>query len=276
MSQIHPVSLRWDSSKQGEKSKIAVMALNRPEQANAFNGEILEQIISCLEEVAQNPDCRAFVLKGEGKHFSGGADLKWMQDSIKLAYEENYAEAKKMTVMFEALHRLPVPTIAVVKGAAFGGAVGLIACCDFAICAEGAKLCLSEVKMGILPAVILPYLGKKMLPGPLKRLALTAKVFGASEARDYGLIDLICSEQSLDKLVKDELSLLLQGGPMAHKSLKNLFQILSESNFKQSDTTAKSIAKARQGSEAQAGFEAFFAKKKASWVDELAEDWKLN
>ena len=276
MGQIHPVSLRWNSTKQGKNEQVAVMALNRPEQANAFNGEMLDHIINCLDEVAKNPSCRVLLVKGEGKHFSGGADLKWMQNSINLGYEENYAEAKKMASMFEALYRLPIPTIAVVKGAAFGGAVGLIACCDFAICSENAKLCLSEVKMGILPAVILPYLGRKMLPGALKRLGLTAKVFGAAEACDCGLIDLVCSEEDLEQNVKDELNRLLQGGPMAHRSLKSLFQILSESNFKQSDTTATSIAKARQGDEAQDGFAAFFAKKKASWVDELAEDWKLN
>lgn len=276
MSQVHPVSLRWDSLKQNKNAKIAVMALNRPQQANAFNGEMLERIIICLDEVSNNPDCRALIVKGEGKHFSGGADLNWMQNSIKLGYEENFAEARKMAAMFEALYRLPIPTIAIVQGAAFGGAVGLIACCDFSICTDTAKLCLSEAKMGILPAVIMPYLGKKMQPGALKRLSMTARVFAPLEAKEYGLVEVVCPEDKLEQCVQSELSLLLQGGPLAHRSLKNLFQILSEANFKQSDTTATSIAKARQSDEAQAGFKAFFAKKKAGWVDQLAEGWKLN
>ena len=276
MSQEDPVSLKWDSLTNNQEAKIATLSLNRPNQANAFNVSMIEKISSCIHEVANEAQCRALLIKGEGKHFSGGADLKWMQNSINLGYEENFAEARKMSAMFEALHQLPIPSIAIVKGAAFGGAVGLIACCDYAICADNAKLCLSEVKMGILPAVILPYLGKKMLPGPLKRLALTAKVFSASEACDYGLVDLVCKEQDLEQEIKGEVDRLLNGGPMAHRALKELFKILSEANFNQSDTTATSIAKARQGLEAQAGFEAFFNKRKADWVDELPEGWKLN
>ncbi|NRA44726.1 MAG: enoyl-CoA hydratase/isomerase family protein [Oligoflexales bacterium] len=276
MNHDKSVSLRWDSLKHNKNSKLAVVSLNRPEQANAFNGDMLDEITNCLQEVAQNPDCRVLLVKGEGKHFSGGADLRWMQDSINLGYEENFAEARKMSAMFEALYRLPIPSIAIVKGAAFGGAVGLIACCDFAICAEDAKLSLSEVKIGILPAVIMPYLGKKMTPGALKRLGLTAGIFNGPEARQYGLVDVVCKKDDLQQQTKDEVNKLLMGGPMAHKSFKNLFQILSESHFKQSDTTATSIAKARQGNEAQSGFEAFFKKTKADWVDELPEDWNLN
>ena len=170
-------------------NSIAILGLAREDSANAFNAEMMQEIVSNLDIVQKAENVRALVVHGKGKHFSAGADLGWMKKSAELSYDDNISDANNLTAMFEKLHNLPIPTVAVVCGAAFGGAVGLAACCDIVLCEKNSKICLSEVKLGLLPAVIFPYLAKRILPGQLKRLSLSARIFRGDEALLFGFAD---------------------------------------------------------------------------------------
>lgn len=254
---------------------IAVLSLSRPEAANSFNDAVISELVESLAKVQAEKRCRALILRGKGKHFSAGADLAWMRAAQVLSYDANVADAKQLTRLFEALSELRVPTVALVTGSAFGGAVGLTACCDVAIAADSAKFCLSEVRLGLMPAVILPYLARKMQPGQLRRLALSGRVFTAAEALAFGLVQKVAPATKLNEAVHEELEQLLQGGPEAQSALKALFQRVTKDSFAQGPHTAEGIAKLRTGEEGQAGLAAFFAKTLAPWVERLAPDWRV-
>ena len=160
---------------------IAVLRLARPQAANAFNEEMMLEISAHLKAVREQTGCRALILHGQGKHFSAGADLNWMKSAAEQSPADNRAGSETLSRMFAALAELPLPTIAVATGAAYGGAVGLIACCDYTIALEKARFCLSEVRLGLIPAVILPHLKRRMRPAALRRLSLSASVFDAAE-----------------------------------------------------------------------------------------------
>jgi methylglutaconyl-CoA hydratase len=245
--------------------RIARLELNRPEQANAFSSQMMEEITKHALDVAQATDVRALVMSGHGKHFSAGADLNWMQASAKLSYEENVTDATQLRSMFESIANLPIPKIAAVRGATYGGAVGLVACCDFAIATESARFCLSEAKLGLLPAVIAPYLLRKMSPGHLRRLALTSRVFDAKEAKEAGLIEVIATGE-LDDAVKTELNSLLACGPEAQRAIHKLLNHLRDHAARQGDETVAAISKARTSPEGQSGLASFFTKTNAPWV----------
>ncbi len=254
-------------------ASVAVVTLNRPEAANAFSGDMIEQLTKAFKAVGKQPDCRALILRGRGKNFSAGADLKWMQQAAALDYRANFGEARVLSQMFDTLYELPLPTIAVTHGAVFGGAVGLTACCDISIALDGTKFCLSEVKLGLLPAVILPYLGRRMQVGALRRYSLTGRVFTADEAKTAGLVDTVCKPRDLQSVLREELNLLLAAGPQAQRELKALHRDLMTHQLQQMERTAATIAKARTGDEGQAGLKAFFAQQTPPWTMTLPKDW---
>lgn len=255
--------------------KVAVLTLDRSEAANAFNDVMMRECVVHLRTVAEAQDVRALILRGRGKHFSAGADLAWMKASAQLSFKANVQDAGTLTELFETLVAMPMPTIAVVTGSAFGGAVGLTACCDYAIATETAKFALSEVKLGLAPAVIMPYLARKLRAGALRRLALTGKVFDAREAREAGLVERVVTEADLVSTVRDELSLLLQGAPQAQTAAKALLTRVAADGNRQGPHTAETIAALRTGPSGQAGLGAFFAKKPPPWVLTLAPDWRF-
>jgi methylglutaconyl-CoA hydratase len=190
-----------------------------------------------------------------------------MKTSAKLSYDENIKDAAKLLEMFEALSNLPIPKIALVRGAAYGGAVGIIACCDYAIAAQDAKFCLSEVKLGLLPAVIAPYLLRKMRAGMLKRFALSGMVFSAGDAFDAGLVEIVTD--SPDQKLTEELNLLLACSPTAQAAINQLFSALRENAYNQSQRTVEAIAKARTSKDGQDGLSCFFSKTEPPWLREL-------
>lgn len=271
-----PVS--WKSLPIGDKDQnatIGVLLLDRPEAANAFSGEILASITRILADAAKDETLRCLIVSGRGKHFSAGADLSWMQASALLSHDENLGDAAKLTDMFEALANFPRPTIAVVRGAAYGGAVGLAACCDIVIATGNARFCLSEARLGLLPAVIMPYLARRMLPGHLRQAALTSRVINAVEAQASGLVDVVADLEKLDDAVRNQLTMLLQTGPQAQSAIKSLLGEVRRQSFAQGDYTAEAIAYARTGSEGQAGLKAFFAKTPPPWHLDLSENFNL-
>ena len=260
----------------GQEGKIAWLTLNRPETANAFDASMLKDLSDVFRLLETEESCRALVIRGEGKHFSGGADLNWMKASAGLSHEENLREARKMSEMFERLYRLPFPTTALIHGAAYGGATGLTACCDIAIADKKARFCLSEVRLGILPAVILPYLSLKMRYSSLQRLSMTARPFSGKDARKAGLVEICCDQSEFSEVLKEELNGILGAGPLALKRLKSLQQSVSSRLMECQTLACETIADVRSGAEASEGFSAFFAKKSPSWVSKVETLAELN
>lgn len=255
-------------------ASVVTVGLNRPEVANAFNDKMLVELQNAFEQIAQRENCRAVLIYGKGKHFSAGADLNWMRDSAKLSYDENVADANRLTSMFESLVRLPMPSIAAVGGAAFGGAVGLVAACDIVIAKADAKLCLSEVKVGLIPAVIAPYVARRLPYGAIRRFGLSGQVISAETALDLGLVDRIVDDkQDFVRMVREEINALLSAGPAAQRNFKALISKLQNSGFAQSNITAEAIAATRISVEGQAGLASFFEKKLAPWVLKLDDHW---
>ncbi len=252
------------------KHVIAKISLHRPHAANALNAETIELFIAALDKVIARQDCRLLTVTGSGKHFCAGADLAWMKAAKDLSYADNLQDAKKLSLLFSKLASLPMPTIACVHGSVFGGACGLVAACDYAVASEDSVFCLSEIKLGLIPAVIYPYLAKKMQVGDLSRLALSGQLFSALEAKDVGLIQVHCAEQNLENTLHKEVNALLAAAPLAQKAFKSLQTSLATLDAqKKQEFCAQTIAQLRTGEEAQKGFSAFFAKQKPEWVCEL-------
>ena len=247
----------------------AVLTLARPDQANAFSAIMMDEIIQHCADLKTKSDLRALIITGEGKHFSAGADLDWMKSSAQLTFEENVRDAARLTGMFEALIAVNAPKIAAIKGAVYGGAVGLVACCDFAVADTNAKFCLSEAKLGLLPAVISPYLARKMNPGQLRRAALTARVMKAAEAKEYGLVEVVTDDLKASLLA--EINAILGCAPHAQMAINKLFDHLRANSLRQCDETLQAIAAARTGSEGQAGLKSFFDKTSQPWIRTVAE-----
>lgn len=255
--------------------RIAKLLLSRPNHANAFSPQMMDEITAHVATLKAQTDVRVLVVSGAGKHFSAGADLAWMQASAKLSLAENLKDAERLRSMFEALATLGIPKIAAIRGAVYGGAVGLVACCDFAVAHPSAKFCLSEAKLGLLPAVIAPYLLRKIKIGQLRRLALSGIVFSGIDAKEFGLIEVISGPQEgpssddLELAVNTEVNSLLACGPEAQKAILQLLEELRSKGNPQADETIHAISKARTGAEGQAGLGSFFSKTPPPWTRSL-------
>lgn len=177
---------------------FATLWLSREDKNNAFNAQMIRELIVALDQLAEDASLRFVLLRGRGRHFSAGADLAWMQQSAQLDFNTNLDDARELGELMYALHRLKAPTTAVVQGAAFGGALGLISCCDMAIGAEDAQLCLSEVRIGLAPAVISPFVVKAIGERAARRYALTAERFSGVRARELGLLAEVYPASELD------------------------------------------------------------------------------
>jgi len=265
-----------DAAEREHPHEIAVLTLARPESANALSVTMLEELARAAALVERRDSVRAVVIHGEGKHFSAGADLAWMKESAALDFMANVADAERLLHAFEAIATLSVPTLAVVHGAAYGGAVGLVAACDFAIALDSARFCLSEIKLGLIPAVITPYLARRIPHGELRRLALGARIFDGQEAREVHLVQRVVSADQRDQCIREELGALLQGARGAQSSFKRLLDTVVSENYAQGGYTARAIAAARTGAEGQAGLAAFFAKQPAPWTTQLPPNWTID
>ncbi|MDW7549874.1 enoyl-CoA hydratase/isomerase family protein [Pseudoalteromonas sp. McH1-7] len=252
------------------KNKVAILELSRPEKHNAFNAEVIAELIKNID-YASGLDVRALIFKTEGKHFSAGADLAWMKSMADNNYDENVADSLELAKLMQVLATCPHPTLCLVQGAAFGGALGLIACCDIAIAQHNSKFCLSEVKLGLIPAVISPYVIKAIGERQARRYFLTAEVFNAEKALEMGLI-----HELSDDLVKSEsdfTQLLLNNGPAAVKNAKALINEVAGNEINEAliTHTAKRIAEIRVSEEGQEGLSAFFDKRAPRWQNAAHE-----
>jgi len=194
---------------------FATLWLGRPEKNNAFNALMIRELIAAIAEVQADDALRFLLLRGRGKHFSAGADLAWMRESATLDFETNLTEAHELAELMYRLYHLKLPTLAVVQGAAFGGAVGLIACCDMAIGAVDAQLSLSEVRIGLAPAVISPFVVKAIGERATRRYALTGERFSGERARELGLLSETYAAETLDDSLCDWIDTLLLNSPCA-------------------------------------------------------------
>ena len=256
---------------------LVTLTLNRPESGNALNRELIDSLTTAFKEIAKT-ECRAVILTGRGRHFCTGADLGWMQAAQKLTKSENHEDAARFEKMLAAYAMLPMPTLAIVRGSAYGGALGLLAASDIVLATAGAKFSLSEVRLGLFPAMILRYLQKRVAPGPLTRLALTARVVDAEFAREIGLVHVVASDNDIQAAATDELNLLLAGAPHAQSRFKSLARDLSALAFSDRQAIQESrtaIAEARTGSEGQAGLKSFFDKSPPPWRGAIPKDWKI-
>lgn len=252
-----------------DEQGIAWLTMDRPEVHNAFDDVMIGQLLTALRQVKENPAARALVLQSNGKHFSAGADLNWMRSMADKTYTQNLADSNELGALMWELDQLPVPTLALVNGAAFGGAVGLVACCDIALASERASFCLSEVKIGLIPAVISPYVVRAMGARQARRYMLTAERFRAPEALQLGLVHDI-PEQDLTTAAQALLTALLGNGPAAMAAAKRLIRDVAEAPLAPDlvAETAQRIAEIRVSDEGQEGLSAFLDKRTPSWAQE--------
>ncbi len=247
---------------------IARVTLNRPEKHNAFDDAIIAELSAAFSSLAENPDVRAVVLASEGKSFSAGADLGWMRRMAQYDYADNLRDAEALAQMLKILYELPQPTIARVQGAAFGGAVGLVSCCDMAVANERASFSLSEVKIGLIPATISPYVIRAMGERACRRYFTTGERFDVEEAHRLGLVSEVAAGDTLDQALEQLLSSLLQNGPQAVRAAKALARDVSGRAIDGPlvADTCERIARIRVSDEGQEGLGAFLEKRSPRWV----------
>ncbi len=249
---------------------IATITINRPEVRNAFDESVILRLTELLVELGDREDLRAVVITGAGSAFSSGADVNWMRSMADYSEDQNFEDALQLADLMATLSGFSCPTLARVNGLAFGGGVGLVACCDIAIASTDALFALSEVRLGLVPAVISPYVIDAIGPRQAKRYFLTGERISAVAAKEIGLVHEAVDPDSLDEAVDGTLSMLLLGGPMAARECKELIATVYGRSV-DADTalrhkTAEIIAQLRAGEEGQEGLQAFLEKRKPSWV----------
>jgi methylglutaconyl-CoA hydratase len=250
------------------EDKVAWVSLNRPEVRNAFNEVMIAELIRVLDQVAGDKAVRVLVLTGKGKAFCAGADLNWMKKMKAFTVEENYRDALELAELMFKLYHLPKPAIAAVNGASIGGSNGLVAACDIAIASHRAEFSLSEVKIGLVPACIGPYLVKKTGEAACRELFLSGERISADQAKQLGLVNDVVTHINLAVRVKEKIANLLTSGPHALAVSKRLLGSISEMPLeKAKEHTARVIAELRVGDEAQEGMGAFLEKRRPRWAE---------
>jgi methylglutaconyl-CoA hydratase len=246
---------------------VAQLMLNRPDVHNAFDDIMIGELIAALDSFAANPQVRVLLLRSNGKNFSAGADLGWMRSMAEKNYDDNLLDAGELAKLMQKLDNFPAPTIALVQGAAFGGAVGLVACCDIAIASEKSSFCLSEVKIGLMPAVISPYVVRAIGERASRRYFLTAERFFAAEALHLGLLHKMVSDDELHAVSDTMVQTLLANSPAAVKAAKDLIFTVANQPTTQAliDETSRRIAAIRVSTEGQEGLSAFLQKRTPAW-----------
>jgi methylglutaconyl-CoA hydratase len=256
-----------DTIRVTRKGPVTEVELHRPDVHNAFN----ESMIAALREAfvgfataTQRP--RVVVLRAAGRSFSAGADLDWMRRVADYGFEENVADAFALADMLSAIRDCPVPVIARVQGAAMGGGAGLVAACDMAVAADRARFAFSEVRLGLVPAVISPFVLPRIGVSAARELFLTGERFDAARAHQIGLVSRVVAEEELEAVVAERVAALLEGGPDAQAAVKQLIPEVADRGDASRDYTARLIAARRASDEGRAGISAFFARERAPWA----------
>jgi methylglutaconyl-CoA hydratase len=253
-----------------KKEELAIIWMNIPEKHNALDPELIQELIMAFEEMNERGDIRIVMLRGKGKSFCAGANLNYMKGIAEFGYQENYEDSLVLAKCFNTIYTCKKPTIAVVHGAAIGGANGLLAACDFVFCDENTKFAFSEVKLGIAPATISPYVAKRVGEYGARDLMLTGRRFLGPEAERYNLVNKSVPTEELEAYVDKMVGYLMTSGPKAMEACKRLiYDISNRMSFEDSiDYTARMIAELRASEEGQEGMASFLEKRKPNWVKE--------
>lgn len=246
----------------------ATVTLTRAEMRNAFNDAVIAELTQVFSELGQREDVRAIVLAAEGPAFCAGADLNWMRRMADYSREENVVDAGKLAEMLRVIYTCPKPTVARVQGDVYAGGMGLVACCDLAVSVETAGYCLSEVKLGLIPATIGPYVARAMGARAAHRYFLTAERFSAAEAHRIGFVHEVVPAEQLDAQVDEWVKALTSAGPAAVRACKQLVQDVAEQTIDAAliDRTVQGIADIRASAEGKEGVQSFLQKRKPNWL----------
>lgn len=248
---------------------VATLTLSRPEVRNAFNAELIAELTAHVQQLAQAPDVRVLVLRAAGEHFSAGADLNWMRSMKDHSQQQNQEDAGRLATLMRTLDECPKPLVGIANGAAMGGGVGLLACCDIVLASPNAFFALSEVRLGLTPATISPFVVRAMGARQARRYFQTGERFNATQAQALGLVHEVVPDAELEARLAALLTDLLAGGPEAQQMAKQLVKTVAEqpvSDELMADL-AQRIGKQRVGAEGQEGLSAFLEKRKASWLE---------
>jgi len=267
------LSSHWLTSELSQAG-IATITLNRPDKHNAFDDQLIQLFIAQLQSLANNESVRGLIITGAGKTFSAGADLAWMQRMAEYDEAANIADAEQLALLMQLLDGFPKPTLALVNGAAFGGAVGLMACCDSVISVDNASFCLSEVRIGLIPAVISPFVVNKIGISWSRHLMTSAIAFTANQALTYGLVHQVVVLNELINARDQWISVTLGNSPEAVTQIKQLLYVfntqspIAKENLAVTRShTTNAIAKSRVSLNGQAGLKAFLTKTLAPWKE---------
>jgi methylglutaconyl-CoA hydratase len=247
--------------------RMATVSMNRPEVRNAFHPTMIRELTLAFRELGSRKDIAVIVLKGDGKSFCSGADLGYMKAMAAFSFDENTTDSEQLFEMFWAIRQCPVPVIARLHGHVMGGALGLAAVCDLAAAVEGTQFCFSEVRLGLAPAVISPFVLERMAAAHARRYMLTAEVFGASESLESGLVQFVGDEASVDAFVSKTVATFKFNGPEAVRATKALIRAVGETPdwAKRKSMTTQVIAERRVSEEGQEGLRGFLEKREPKW-----------
>ena len=251
-----------------QQGSVGTIWLNRPEKHNAFNDIMIGELAACFRETSGIDGIRLVILRGKGKSFCAGADLNYMKSVATFGYQQNFEDGKKLAALFETIYHCPVPSIAVVHGACFGGANGLIAACDIVIAEENTNFAFSEVKLGIAPATIGPFILKRVGEFMGKELMMTGRRFKGREAEKAGLVNKAVPGEELEDVLQNYISEFMTAAPGAVKATKRMIDhAVNDDREELADYTADLIAQLRASDEGQEGMAAFLEKRKPLWGD---------
>jgi len=251
------------------ENSVVTIAMNRPELHNALNDTMIAELTEAFTDISKDESARVVVLKGEGKSFCAGADLNYMKGIAGFGFEENVEDGKKLAALFRAIYDCSLPTIALVHGTAFGGANGLLAACDLVIAEENTTFAFSEVKLGIAPATISPFVTKRIGEFGAKELMMTGKRFKGTEAEKWHLVNVSVPGEEMEATLQSYIKQFLTSAPEAVKVTKNMIrEVIAGDDFNQTvNSMAHLIATLRASDEGQEGMSAFLEKRKPKWVN---------
>jgi methylglutaconyl-CoA hydratase len=252
-----------------DENQVATVTLSRPNAHNALNESLIEELTRCFEEISDDERVRVVVLAGDGRSFCAGADIGYMRETASFSYEENLEDARRLAMMYWTIYECPKPLVARVQGAAMGGGAGLVAVADVAVADSETRFAFSEVRLGIAPATISPFVVRKVGASHARSLFVTGERFDAEMAREIGLVHKVVSKDGLDAAVDEKVGELLQGGPVAQATMKALLRRLETTEpMEAPGLTARVISELRTGEEGQEGLAAFIEKRAPRWRTE--------